>query len=171
MDDVFADVTTVLSRANTINAKQNAFKCIWDTNKGFGLFDQSCWGGFGANASLDARAAEANRAYETYAFKSNTAQEFNKAGIPIPTEYALRANYPNPFNPETTVEFDLPEAGPVTLTVYDVQGRAVATLISQDFVAGTHQVVWNAGRLASGTYLYRLEAGRFVQTKQMLLVK
>jgi hypothetical protein len=76
-----------------------------------------------------------------------------------PAKYALHQNYPNPFNPSTTIEFALPKASFVTLKIYDLLGNEVATLVAEKLPAGKHQRVWEASGLASGMYLYRLEAG------------
>lgn len=89
----------------------------------------------------------------------------------IPEAYALAANYPNPFNPQTTIRFALPQAGPVRLTVYDAIGREVAVLIDKAMPSGHHQVAFEAGELPSGVYIYRLEAGVFRQARRMLLLK
>jgi len=90
----------------------------------------------------------------------------------IPTQYTLYQNYPDPFNPSTTFRFDLPEAAVVTLKVYDVLGREVATLANNvNYEPGRYQLTFNASQLSSGVYLYRLIAGRFVDTKKMLLLK
>lgn len=88
----------------------------------------------------------------------------------------LAQNAPNPFNPRTTIRFTLPAAGPTTLTVYDVQGRRVTTLVNQTLEAGDHSMVWEgrdgAGHhLASGVYFYRLESGGFIATKRMTLLQ
>lgn len=93
-----------------------------------------------------------------------------------PTAFRLHANYPNPFNPETQIRFDLPEASVVRLTVYNALGQAVRTLATDAFAAGTHTVAWDgkdsAGRsVSSGTYVYRIEAGAFRDVKKMVLVK
>jgi parallel beta-helix repeat protein len=88
-----------------------------------------------------------------------------------PAQFILSQNYPNPFNPSTKIEFSLPKAGNVTLKVFDVLGREVATLVSENLSAGTYQREWNAGDVASGMYFYRLKAGDFVQTKKLLLVR
>ena len=101
-----------------------------------------------------------------------------EAEADLPTTFALEQNYPNPFNPTTTIQYRLGETAAVTLTIFDVSGRRVRTLLSgQVQGAGGHRVLWD-GRsdggvsVASGTYLYRLEAGdRFVQTRRMVLVK
>ena len=94
----------------------------------------------------------------------------------LPTAYALFDNYPNPFNPSTRIQYALPEPANVTLSVYDVTGRRIRTLAEGLQPAGTHTATWNGadayGRLAaSGVYLYRLEAGDFVETRKMLMVK
>lgn len=87
------------------------------------------------------------------------------------SEYVLSQNYPNPFNPSTTISFNLPQSGNVTLTVYNVLGQQVATLVNGALNAGTHSVPFDASRLASGVYVYELRAGSFVQQKRMMLVK
>jgi len=91
-------------------------------------------------------------------------------GLTLPTSYALTA-YPNPFNPSTSLEFALPEAGRVNLRVYDAAGRFVAELTNSDYTVGTHRVKFDAGHLPSGIYLVRLTAGSFVTTSKLLLVK
>jgi DNA/RNA endonuclease YhcR with UshA esterase domain len=94
----------------------------------------------------------------------------------LPTAFALDQNYPNPFNPATTIRFALPNNAPVRMSVYDILGREVRTLMNADLNAGFHQVVWdgknNAGTsVSSGVYIYRIEAGSFISTKKMMLMK
>ncbi|MCK6561953.1 S8 family serine peptidase [bacterium] len=94
----------------------------------------------------------------------------------IPTEYALLQNFPNPFNPETMIEYHLPEAGKVSLTVYSILGREVRKLVEAEQPAGVHRVRWegtdSAGRkLDSGVYFYRLETKAFSQTRKVILLK
>jgi hypothetical protein len=94
----------------------------------------------------------------------------------VPAQFALSQNYPNPFNPITTIEFQLPRNSHVNLKIYDIQGRPVRTLLKREMEAGSHQVVWDgkdeAGNAAaSGVYLYHFQAGSFVQTRKMLLVR
>ena len=88
-----------------------------------------------------------------------------------PAAYALLQNYPNPFNPETVIGFRVRDFGPVRLTVYDMLGREVATLVNESKSPGEYAVKFSGARLASGTYVYRLEAGAFQETRRMLLVK
>jgi len=92
-------------------------------------------------------------------------------GEAIPTAFALYQNYPNPFNPSTSIRFDLPSPGQVSLKVYDVLGQEVADLISGNLNAGTHRVEWNAGSRPSGTYFCRFASGAKTLTMKMLLVR
>jgi hypothetical protein len=89
----------------------------------------------------------------------------------LPTEYRLHQNYPNPFNPSTTIEFALPKPAFVTLKVYNLLGEEVAILIAEKRTAGIQKLNWDANGLASGVYLYRLEAGGFVETKKLILMR
>jgi hypothetical protein len=85
--------------------------------------------------------------------------------------YQLYSNYPNPFNPSTTIGFEILQAGRVTLRVYDVQGREVATIVEGTLPAGIHSLKFDGSGLASGMYFYRLIAGSFTQTRKMLLLR
>ena len=80
-------------------------------------------------------------------------------------------NYPNPFNPITTIDYSIPKESFVTIKVYDMLGREVATLINEEKNAGEYSVKFNGSILASGVYLYRMKAGNFIQTKKMILMK
>ncbi len=88
-----------------------------------------------------------------------------------PTKFALDQNYPNPFNPTTNIQYSVGEAGPVTITVYNVMGQKVAELLNTTKSAGSYQVSWNATGQASGIYYYRLTAPGQVLTRQMTLIK
>ncbi|HJY63836.1 MAG TPA: T9SS type A sorting domain-containing protein [Ignavibacteria bacterium] len=95
-----------------------------------------------------------------------------KMGTFIPKEYLLYQNYPNPFNPNTTIKFDLPADGVVTIEIYDILGRKVDMLAKNEFrKAGSYQVMWDAPKFSSGVYFYRFEAGSYVKSKKMVLVK
>lgn len=89
----------------------------------------------------------------------------------VPGAFALAQNYPNPFNPRTTISYDLARGSQVTLSIYTVSGQKVATLVSGHQPAGHYDVTWQAIPNASGTFLYRLEAGAFVETRRMVLLK
>jgi serine protease len=91
--------------------------------------------------------------------------------IAAPTEFALDQNYPNPFNPRTKIKFSLPENAFTTLKIYDVLGKEVATLINEEKPAGNHDVEFDAERLTSGFYIYRIQAGNYVDSKKMILLK
>jgi hypothetical protein len=92
-------------------------------------------------------------------------------GLPHPTAFLLEQNYPNPFNPTTVINYQLPQAGFVTLKVYDAIGSEVATLVNNIQDAGIYNVTFNASKLNSGVYFYTLKAGEFVATKKLLLLK
>jgi photosystem II stability/assembly factor-like uncharacterized protein len=89
----------------------------------------------------------------------------------IPTEFALQQNYPNPFNPTTTIEFFIKMYCYTSLRIFNMIGREVATLVNGPLPAGTHSVVWDASKCASGMYCYRLQTGRFIETKKLILLK
>ncbi len=100
---------------------------------------------------------------------SSQSSEVNPPRAPI--NYSLSQNYPNPFNPTTTIRFSVARAGHIMLSVYNILGEEVATLINNEMVSGLHSVRWNAGGTASGLYFYRLRAGKYVDTKKMVVVK
>jgi len=89
----------------------------------------------------------------------------------LPTVFAIAQNYPNPFNARTKINYDLPQDCFVTIETFDILGRKVATLVSEQLPAGYHTVIWNASDIPSGLYFYRITAGNFVQTKKMALIK
>jgi hypothetical protein len=89
----------------------------------------------------------------------------------VPLVYSLGQNYPNPFNPSTVIRFEIPKQANVELKVYNLLGQVVATLVNGDMKAGRHEATFDASRLSSGVYFYKLIAGSFVDTKKMLLLK
>jgi len=96
--------------------------------------------------------------------------------LPIPSEYNLMQNYPNPFNPVTTLHYNLPENSYVNVTVYDMLGREVKTLVNGTQEAGLKSIVWDAindkgNPVSAGVYLYQIQAGEFIQTRKMVLLK
>ncbi|MFA5834255.1 MAG: S8 family serine peptidase [Bacteroidota bacterium] len=90
---------------------------------------------------------------------------------PVPVTFSLQQNYPNPFNPATTIGYDLPKSGYVSLVVYDLLGREVATLVNEVKSYGKYAVPFNGSAFASGVYFYRLRSENFVETKRMMLIK
>ncbi|MGE5431671.1 MAG: T9SS type A sorting domain-containing protein, partial [Syntrophomonadaceae bacterium] len=85
--------------------------------------------------------------------------------------YSLSQNYPNPFNPSTTIRYSIPQAGMVTLKVFSVLGKEVATLVNEEKNQGSFEVKFDASRLSSGIYFYQIESGSFRQVNKMLLLK
>lgn len=101
---------------------------------------------------------------------SSVSIEFMEPGIPF--NYKLYSNYPNPFNPATTINYYLPKASKVSIYVYDLLGRIVARLVDNDTKpAGLNKIAFNGEALTSGTYIYRMETPEFAETKKMILLK
>jgi hypothetical protein len=95
----------------------------------------------------------------------------NRNDLETPKEFSLSQNFPNPFNPNTVISWQLPVSSQVTIKVYDVIGDEVAVLVNEEKPAGTYEINFNASNLATGIYFYKLQAGSFVETKKMLLIK
>ena len=94
----------------------------------------------------------------------------------MPTEYAIHQNYPNPFNPVTKLRYTIPKNGLVNITIYDMLGRQVRNLVNQTQDAGYRSVIWDATNdygkpVSAGLYLYQIQAGEYMQTKKMVLLK
>ena len=89
----------------------------------------------------------------------------------LPSGFALHQNYPNPFNPSTVISFELPVAGDIGLSVYNISGQKVSTLTEGYFEAGKHEIIWDASQVASGVYFYRLKTESGVETRKMTLIK
>jgi flagellar hook assembly protein FlgD len=89
----------------------------------------------------------------------------------IPTEYSLTQNYPNPFNPSTKITYSIPEASLVTIKIYDITGNDLETLINEEKVVGAYEITWDGSNYPSGIYFYKIEAGNFVETKKLVLIK
>ena len=107
---------------------------------------------------------------------ATVADVMNIGGGLLPVKFDLAQNYPNPFNPVTTINFDLPVKAHTTLSVFNVLGQTVTTLIDEDLPAGFYNQEWNGttdggSKVASGIYFYRLSAGEKVMTKKMMLLK
>ena len=89
----------------------------------------------------------------------------------VPTKFELSQNYPNPFNPSTIIKFSLPEASNVKLTIFNILGQEVKTLVNEFKEVGVHNINFNSDGIDSGVYIYRIEAGSFTQTRKMTLIK
>ena len=89
----------------------------------------------------------------------------------IPTVYTISQNYPNPFNPETNIKFGIPDDNFVNLTVYNIQGEKVTTLVNEHLTAGNYTAKFKGTMLPSGVYIYKIKAGSFSQIERMLLIK
>jgi hypothetical protein len=149
-------------------------------------FSLTSWGGYNADGfSIDTLMFNGSTDYRLVASdQSVILPDFNgpfifgdpalDAGSDTPTKpevYSLSQNYPNPFNPTTEISFNLAQNSHVTLTVYNILGQAVTTLIDGDRQKGPNSVTWNAGENATGIYFYKLTAGDFTQTRKMMLLK
>lgn len=108
---------------------------------------------------------------QAFSFRDGTVVSSREPEPTLPSRFDGLENYPNPFNPSTTIEFHISKEGRTTLTVFDLQGKKVATLFEGHMGAGTHSVRWNAQGFAAGMYLARLFAGGTVVTQKLLLVK
>lgn len=110
---------------------------------------------------------------QAMAMRSDSVTSVREIAAAIPEKFSLEQNYPNPFNPETKIRFTIPSTAQrhVSLRIYDMLGREVATLVDQELKAGTFEATFDATQLASGTYLYRLQSGAFTETRKMLLLR
>ena len=123
----------------------------------------------GVDAANSPRTSPFNAPAELYDAKTGA------TGVPpediVPETFILNQNYPNPFNPSTTIAYSVPKTSFVTITVFDLLGRRAATLVNESKRQGSYVTLFDGGRLSSGTYFYRLQAGNFTETKRMMLVK
>lgn len=110
--------------------------------------------------------------YRTVTVKYSQVTTAIKEGlIDVPAAFELMHNYPNPFNPSTRIQFNIPQTSFVTLKIYSALGVEVATLVSSELSGGRYEAVWNAGSASSGIYFYRMQAGSYTQTKKMILLR
>ncbi|MBD3167082.1 T9SS type A sorting domain-containing protein [bacterium] len=129
-------------------------------HKGFWLGGDTLWVMDGFNLAK----------YEVTGIEQNV-EDNPGSGSAIPGEYRLHQAYPNPFNPTTTIRYDLPGPSHVTITVYDLLGRQVARLVDGYRSAGRHSVNWDASELSSGMYFYSLQAGAWQDVKKAVLIR
>jgi len=102
---------------------------------------------------------------------SQTPTGIDQTDYSLPEKYSLHQNYPNPFNPSTVIKYAVGSKQFVSLKIYDVLGNELATLVNEEKPAGNYEVNFNASKLSSGVYFYRIQAGSFVETKKMILLK
>ena len=108
---------------------------------------------------------------DTIFVKNQTTNIEDEGSLISPDSYNLAQNFPNPFNPTTSIRYSIPKRSNLTLIVYDILGNEVANLVNEEKEQGVYTVTFNAAALASGIYFYTLRADGFVQTKKMLLIK
>lgn len=95
----------------------------------------------------------------------------NQISTEIPTEFTLKQNFPNPFNPATKIVFSIPEAFYTNVTIFDITGKEIEIIVNENLGPGTYEAIWNAENLPSGVYYYKLSAGDYTETKKMVLIK
>ena len=171
---------TVLTFPNGLVTGQVIVRCMY----GAGQFNNSMFDGTITNDTTIANFATVISATQSsmpslidvpasmamVANKPNSTTGIENENV-VPNHFDLLQNYPNPFNPTTTISFALANTGFVNLTVFNITGEKVATLVHQEYQTGNYTVEFNANNLPSGIYLYRLSAGNFVSTKKMILMK
>ena len=89
----------------------------------------------------------------------------------LPTTFILYKNFPNPFNPVTKIQFDIPKSSFTKILIYDVTGRIIKMLVNEELKPGKYEVDWDASNFPSGVYFYKIEAGSFIDSKKMILIK
>jgi hypothetical protein len=164
------------------------YKIYWGSSTGYS-FANSVNVGHVTTYTLSSKAMNDTIAVTAYDSQINGMQDqlkgheswFTNAGNPatgvnellsqISKEYGLAQNYPNPFNPTTNISLNIPTRSFVTLKVFDLIGRDVATIISEELPAGDYTRQWNAASMPSGVYFYRLQAGAFIETKKLVLLR
>jgi Secretion system C-terminal sorting domain len=110
--------------------------------------------------------------YTNHSLLSSVITGIDKLQNDIPLKNScLNQNYPDPFNPSTTISFTIPTRSSVLLKIYDMLGKEVTSIVSAELPAGTYSRQWNASKMSSGIYFYRLQAGSFTQTKRLVLLK
>lgn len=106
-----------------------------------------------------------------YVYKQSIITEVEKEEENLPTMFKLEQNYPNPFNPSTVIKFGVPEKSTVVLKIYDILGGEVTTLVNEEMDPGWYKREFDASYYSSGVYIYRMQAGSYVSTKKMILLR
>jgi hypothetical protein len=108
---------------------------------------------------------------QTFSVSGTTDRVTGVSAGPLPIETSLDQNFPNPFNPTTTIRFSLSQSGVITLSIYNILGQHVETLLNQPFSRGSHSVHWSPEGLPSGVYYYRLQTGEFTKAKHLIFLR
>lgn len=145
---------------------------IMRTIDGGQTWTEEAWG---SNQKFRAVTATDNAFYvvgnDGIILKSDQSVGISTINNEIPENYTLSQNYPNPFNPVTKIKFAIPQNGTVTLKVYNMSGKEIMTLVNEAMNSGTYETEFDGSNLSTGTYFYRIQAGDFVNTKKMILIK
>ncbi|MCU0332195.1 MAG: T9SS type A sorting domain-containing protein, partial [Ignavibacteriaceae bacterium] len=158
----------------------SVYGLCWFDGTNFGIFPQQQTGGLPHAQIYDIEVKNIQNGYELWiscasrgiaVLKVETSVTNQEDIKNTPTDFVLNQNYPNPFNPATTISFSLPSSTFTSLKVYDILGNEVANLVNEEKPAGNYEVRFNASSLTSGTYFYKLQAGSFIETKKMILLK
>jgi streptogramin lyase len=166
--------------ANFGSTSTSTYGLCWFDGTNFGIFPQQQTGGLPHAQIYDLEVKNIQNSYELWIScasrgvavltveTSVTNQEETKS---LPTDFVLNQNYPNPFNPTTKISFSIPSSLFTSLIVYDILGNEVATLVNEEKSTGNYEVQFDASNHSSGVYLYKIQAGNFVETKKMVLMK
>jgi hypothetical protein len=167
-------LTAPFAAGNAINPLPSAGSPLWNSASfagrlsGDAFFEVVSYRGAFGTTRWDVPWAEYDPQNRNY---SGGVSSVGQASNVVPEEFALGQNYPNPFNPTTNIRFELPKSSFVTLKVYNLLGQEVATLVNQQLSAGSFVADFDAAHLASGSYIYRLNADGKVQSRKMILVR
>jgi len=152
----------------------------WYDGTNFGIFPQQQTGGLPHAQIYDLEVKNIQNGYELWiscasrgvaVLTVETSVTVQEETENLPADFILNQNYPNPFNPTTTISFSIPSSGFTSLKVYDILGNEVAKLVDEERPAGSYIINFDASLLSSGTYFYKLQAGNFIETKKMILLK
>tara|TARA_R110000868_G_scaffold383578_7_gene650668 strand:+ start:20601 stop:21200 length:600 start_codon:yes stop_codon:yes gene_type:complete len=157
VDNVDPAVNSVPLRLDDGNGKQNVSHILTGTNSYVDMFADNDTGG--------------QHGVWNKVIYGQPLITTNEGEQDVVKQFVLNQNYTNPFNPSTNTEFSLPEISQVSLSVFNTLGQQVATLVDTQLNSGSHSFIWNASESPSGIYFYSLQAGNFIQTNKMLLLK
>jgi len=166
--------------ANFGSSTTSTYGLCWFDGTNFGIFPQQQTGGLPHAQIYDLEVKSIQNGYELWiscasrgvaVLKVETGVTNQEEIINTPTDFVLNQNYPNPFNPTTTISFSIPSSTFTSLKVYDILGNEVATLVNEEKPAGEHKITFDASKLTSGVYLFRLNSGNFTEIKKMILLR